>query len=229
MKQVHLLTIGEYREAAVALARYAVNDSRGRDVGDPVHEWITEGRRTQYERAYDAGLDWAINMSCGYSSCGDLAHWLLMCLGVTDETIVNRGDDGGDLAWRVSQNISMLRYSPVYVDFRETLVLPESGDIVHVSGDMPGSDHVCVLLDTPDPWQWVTADYGQPHGCLRVCPLRDVSKGLMVRGRMLRGHVSLASLYSKGYFAQGAIVPDDCDVGLLSDNPYLGSRVPEGL
>ena len=38
------------RRVALALAAYATNDGRGRDVGDPVHEAITEGRRLANEQ-----------------------------------------------------------------------------------------------------------------------------------------------------------------------------------
>jgi len=222
MKRVILRGVGEVRSAAVALAKYAVDGDRGRVVGDPVHEWITGGRRAQYERALAAGLQWAVDMPAGYSSCGDLAHWLLLCLGVRDERFLNRSDDGGVHPWGVCTNISRLVRSPWYVDFDGELALPGVGDILRVAS--PGraalSEHVAVLTEIVDARQWVTADYGQPHGCRRVCPLRDTGSGLIVRGRVLQGFVSLARVVASGALIETAIVPDDCAIGEPDDNPY---------
>jgi hypothetical protein len=213
------------RAAAVAIARWAVDDDRGRAIGDPVHEWVTEGRRSQYERALAAGAAWAQRMPAGYSSCGDLAHWMLMLLGVRHERIVNRGDDGGLVGWAVGANLSRLTKSRWYVPASEN-GLPEVGDILHVSAP----EHVCVLLDQVSRDQWVTADYGQPHGQRRVCQLRDTATGLQVRGRMLVGWVSLGLVATSGGLEESALVPDSFQGGVLDDNPYDEElAVPEGV
>ena len=68
MKRVYLaVEDGEVGAAAVALALFAVDGERGRRSGDPVHEWVTEGRRTQYDKALAAGASWAKNMPAGFS------------------------------------------------------------------------------------------------------------------------------------------------------------------
>lgn len=223
MKRVHLWQPGTGRQdinivrsAAVALARYAVDDDRGRRTGDPVHDEVTEGRRAAYERAYAAGAAWARNMPAGYSSCGDLAHWLLDRLGCRDERVINRTDDAGQIPWRAGVNVSRLRWAPWYVSASEH-GLPEIGDVIHVmTPGVIGSDHVAVLVEQTSRDQWVTADYGQPHGQLRVCQLRDVSRGLQVRGRLLMGWISLALVP----LTDSAVVPDDFVGGVEDDNPY---------
>lgn len=221
MKRVHLATTQDVRRAAVALGSFAVDNDHGRAIGDPVHEWITEGRRAQYERALAHGYDWAKNMVAGYSSCGDLAHWLLMCLGVRDERVVNRNDDGGVIGWKVGANIGRLDGSPWYVHASDN-GMPELGDILHVASP----DHVSVLLAVIDRGtQWLTADYGQPHGMRRVCQLRSVSQGLQVRGRMLRGWVSLALVKQFGAITAPSIVPSDF-VAPLDNNPYDDVVIP---
>jgi hypothetical protein len=223
MKRVHLHSEGDYRRAAVALAKFAVNGDSGRVSGDPVHEWVTEGRRTQYERALANGAAWAQRMRAGYSSCGDLAHWLLMCLGCRYELVVNRGDDGGVKGWAIGANIGRLAWSSWYEHASEN-GLPIEGDILHVAPP----DHVSVLIDASDPDSWATADYGQPHGRMRECPLRDVSQGLLVRGRKLEGWVSIGRMVKLGALIADAIVPDDFD-GDECDNPYVDVEIPEGI
>jgi hypothetical protein len=219
MKRIHLhppgmigVDIPTVRAAAVAIARWAVDDDRGRVIGDPVHEWVTEGRR-------------AVRMPAGYSSCGDLAHWMLMMLGVRNERIVNRGDDGGLVGWAVGANLSRLTRSRWYVPASEH-GLPEVGDILHVAAP----EHVCVLLEQVSRDQWVTADYGQPHGARRVCQLRDTATGLQVRGRMLVGWVSLGLVATSGGLEESALVPDSFGGGVFDDNPYDEELVvPEGV
>lgn len=220
MKRIYLwepgspvLHVPTVRAAAVALARYAVNDAKGRGRDDPVHAWITEGRRTANERRRAKG-----SPEVPYSSCGDLAHWLLMCLGCRDERIVNRTDDGGVRDWAMCVNLSRLIQSPWYTTHGE----PEPGDILHVASP----HHVAVLLETR-PGQWITADYGQPYGQRRVCPVRDTYRGKLVRGRVLEGWVSLAALVDQGGLTESALVPGSFAGGVEDDNPYPEDlRVP---
>jgi len=233
MKRVHLSTIDDVRRAAVALATFAVDGDRGRSTHDPVHEWITEGRRAQYERALAHGYAWAKAMPAGYSSCGDLAHWMLTMLGVRDERVVNRGDDGGVCGWAVGANLSRLVRSPWYVHASKH-GMPALGDVLHVAPSdhvavhVAPSDHVAVLLAMPDAAQWITADYGQPCGLRRVCQLRDVATGLQVRGRVLRGWVSLDRVYAARALVAPAIVPGTFDAP-LDDNPYDDVTIPKGV
>lgn len=228
LKRVHLRNLDEMRRASAAIALWAVDGERGRAVGDPVHDWITEGRRAQYERALAAGAQWALDMPAGYSSCGDLVHFVLWMLGCRDESVVNRDSDGGAVPWRVGANISRIVRSPWYVRFGvgASLEMPELGDPIHVRSP----HHVAVLCDELDGSQWITADYGQPHGRRYVAQLRDVSTGVLVRGRPLEGYVSLRAARRAGAFVESAIVPSDVDVGDPCDNPYPeGIELPEGV
>lgn len=213
-----LRTNSEVRAAAVALTRYAVDaDGAGkRASGDPVHESITEGRRLQYERALAAGQAWAVAMSRkgGYSSCGDLAHWLLLCLGCRDERLVNRSDDCGEIPWIPGVNLSRIQSHPAYV---RAVVGPRPwlGDVLYVQSP----DHVSVLLE----WRThdiVTGDYGQPHGALRVLPIVTTGGLVRVGQRRLVGWLDVTRVE----YAETAVVPDGCEVGTEDDSPY-----PEGL
>jgi hypothetical protein len=60
------LARAERRNQACALALYAVNGDAGRNVGDLIHEQVTEGRRRQWEEARKAGAAWALAMKAGY-------------------------------------------------------------------------------------------------------------------------------------------------------------------
>jgi hypothetical protein len=111
------------RDVAVALAAYATNDGRGRGLGDPVHELVTEGRRLANEQRRRHG-----SPEVPYYSCCDLGHWLLSCLGCTDEAVVNRTDDGGHVPWLVSVNFSRLRGAKAFRLARGVVAQP--GDIL---------------------------------------------------------------------------------------------------
>ena len=146
-----------------------------------------------------------------YSSCGDLAHWMLYCLRCRDDRI-NRNEHKG---WRGQVNLSLLVRSPWYVPFGSPVEGPSIGDIIYVANtDFDG--HVAVLLSIEDAQQWVTADYGQPYGLRRVCQVRDTIQGRIVRGKRLRGWIDL----SKVPLGPPAWVPEDCAVGAKYDNPY---------
>lgn len=75
----------ELRETAAALAAWACDN---RKVNDPVYRMVTEGR--------DPGPV--------YSSCGDLAHWLLYTLGCRHQCI-NRKEH---LGYMIGRNVSRL-------------------------------------------------------------------------------------------------------------------------
>lgn len=77
----------EVRESAFDFLRMAGKDNYGRRQFDPLFEAVTEHRQGK-----------------GYSSCADLAHWLLFRLGYRFGW-VNRKEHRG---WRVGQNLSLL-------------------------------------------------------------------------------------------------------------------------
>lgn len=88
--------VEDLRQHAADLCEYAVNGAIGRVYDDPVYVSITGGR--------DPGPK--------YSSCGDLAHWMLYRLGCR-ESWVNVTDKTGDAprAFRYGKNVSLLTYT----------------------------------------------------------------------------------------------------------------------
>lgn len=171
------------RQAAVELARYACNGDEGRVLGDPVFEEVTEGR-AHYPR---------------YSACGDLAQWVLMRLGLRDERILNRSDDGGKVPWSIGQNLSKIVYkSGKAFVWASASKRPKPGDILYVA--MP--EHVCVLDELKESeGKIITCDYGlwnasqsKPAGKRCHLPLRVQGKKLLVGNRILRGWLNIAAL-----------------------------------
>jgi hypothetical protein len=216
------LNLGLVRRASVAIATWAVGGKERRS-GDPVHEWVTEGRRKQYEDALRRGDQWAIDMPAGYSSCGDLWHFVLMLLGCRDEAVVNRNDDGGLVGWAVGRNLTRIVDSRWYVDAEEAE--PEEGDLLHVVKP----EHASILL-YKGAGSWQTADYGQPWGKKLACPISRRGPVTYVRGRRLAGLGSLERMVRLGAFTESAIVPDDFVGGTPDDNPYSEDlRIPPGL
>ncbi len=115
-------------------------------VSDPIYQAVVEGRDKPTK---------------GYSSCGDLAHWLLYKLGVRTPW-VNRDEH---LGWRVGKNISKLCWPPAPVritDPIERLQL-EAGDIIVIwSRDDTTDAHVqCVLEHEAGSHILCVAEYGQ--------------------------------------------------------------------
>jgi len=171
------------RAAAVEAARFACNGAAGRVLGDPVFELVTEGR----------------NRWKGYSACGDLAHYVLRELGVRDERVVNRNDDGGHVAWKVGANLSRLVFATgdAFVWAKRDL-RPRPGDILYLAPP----EHVCVLerLDE-EHGRIATFDYGlwdstanKPAGRARETSFGVGATALRVGARVLRGWLDLARL-----------------------------------
>lgn len=177
----HFLDDLARRDRAVSLARYAVNGDHGRWLGDPVHEEVTQGRQWQWERAKARGEAWATRMV--YSSCGDLAHWLLWRLGARGPQ-VNREEPEDGLRWRPGQNLIALSSSPAWVQAgggRE----PKPGDVLHFDQH---DGHVAVLLDLA---AGETADYGQPYGKLRRREYEASGGGWRANGVKVTGWLDL--------------------------------------
>lgn len=198
----------------MAIARFAVDAPRGREVGDAVHELVTEGRRKQYEAALASGAPWAVRMasSGGYSSCGDLAHFVLACLGCRDERYVNRTGDGGQIPWQSGVNISRLVALPAYTRAAAGLA-PKPGDVLHVAGP----DHVSICETfTPELGAATTCDYGQPHAAYRARAVVQRGATWIVGGRVLQGWVDIEQVA----LTESAIVPDAFEDGVEDDNPY---------
>jgi hypothetical protein len=142
------------RQALVhRLLDWACNGERGVDEDHPHYREVTEGR--------DVGA-----MRSKYSSCGDLAHWLLYRLGCR-APFVNRAEHRG---WKVGANVSLLSTAPHGV---RQLPVPgarfEPGDVLIVWNHQQGHDaHVMVVYEhRPDLARLVVAEYGQPGGHVR--------------------------------------------------------------
>lgn len=235
MKRVHLfaedgepqtfqgLSVKKLADASVAIAKYLVNGYEGRGLGDPVFEWVTEGRRKQWQAAFDRGDEWAVKLAKvgGYSACGDMCAAVLWLLGVRDESIVNRSSDGGKVPWVVGQNLGKLRYNKVFENYDASYRghTFTRGDVIYLT---TGADHVCVAGDgdavvtTYDYGQWKSKPDGIVLACANDRPVGASGRSIVLSGRVLVGWLPLMGLT----FEESAIVPDDFDGGREDDNPY---------
>ena len=141
----------DYRALAIELVEHACGGSVGRAEADPVYQAVTEGR--------DSGA-----MQQRYSSCGDLAHWLLFRLGVR-LPFVNRAEHRG---WTSGVNVSRLAFHALAdVDPRGARFSP--GDIGIVWSKPEATDaHVFVILEDAQPQALLVGEYGQPGGHVRA-------------------------------------------------------------
>jgi len=177
------------RQALVQrLLDWACDGERGVSEDHPHYVDVTEGR--------DVGA-----MRAKYSSCGDLAHWLLYRLGCRAPW-VNRKEHRG---WKVGANVSLLATAPQSV---RQLPVPgsrfEPGDVLIVWNDTQGRDaHVMVCYEhRPDLARLVVSEYGQPGGHTRK-RLMVAQNGLLWIGtrklqRWLPLHLVLANTETAG-------------------------------
>lgn len=138
-------------EFVVQLIGYACGRfSNGRNEDDPIYQTVTEGRDVPPFRKT-------------YSSCGDLAHWLLFRLGSRHE-LINRKEHRG---FRIGMNVSKLAFSALSEDARDDDVY-EPGDILIIWSKPDTTDsHVMVVLEHDDK-TLLTGEYGQPGGAVRT-------------------------------------------------------------
>ncbi|MGC4089091.1 MAG: hypothetical protein QM756_14650 [Polyangiaceae bacterium] len=123
--------------------------SGGRDENDPVYRVVTESR--------DVGA-----AQKSYSSCGDLAHWLLFRMGCRSD-FVNRQEHHG---YKIGRNISSLAGCSLAEDAKPEDVY-QTGDVLIIWSRPDTSDaHVMVVLEHQPP-RLVSAEYGQPGGAVR--------------------------------------------------------------
>lgn len=174
--------IDELRALALQYLDLATDGDRGRGEADPIYQAITEGR--------DRGAF--------YSSCGDLAHWLLFRLGVRHQ-LVNRAEGRG---WRVGRNISRLCWSNPYVRPPRPGERYRAGDILVVWNDPTGTDAHALVVREHVGSLIHSADYGQPGGAQRA---RLLSRG-MLGDRKLNRVLPLARVID-GERAAGALAP----------------------
>lgn len=139
----------------VLLAK-AVNDGLGRNELDPFYKLVTENRD---------GPTPALRAK--YSSCADLAHWMLRCLGVRADWL-NRTDDGDAQAWKSGVNLNWLCPPPIGKCKPALRTLPPlaeigAGDVFVENNAFGGHVFVAMAYDAVAD-ALTTAEYGQPGG-----------------------------------------------------------------
>lgn len=173
----------------------ATDGTKGRPEGDPIYQAITEGR--------DFGR--------GYSSCGDLCHWLLYRMGVRLDWL-NREENG---MWKQGKNISRLVFGP---PSRNPLVGERysTGDILCTWDKEDSSDaHVFVVREHVED-KILSADYGQPGGAIRMRGLDWRNRTL--GGKRLRRVLPLVDVLIEAERAGALVEPEDPDEWLVGKN-----------
>lgn len=180
-----------WRQAAVALCRYACGDDKGRGKDDLVYREVTEGR--------DGPGDL---QRAAYSSCGDLAHWLLERLGVREKW-VNRQSLGhyqiGSNVYDLGLGCSVSHPAPTASDWAG----PEVGDICEIWNASKGQDaHVFVMLGSSEKagGKLLTANFGAggcstalwPGARLSDSSLQHTAAGWYVGSRKMQRIIRLA-------------------------------------
>ena len=135
------------RKLALEFLDIATNGEQERNEGDAIYIAVTEGR--------DSGKS--------YSSCGDLAHWLLYRLGVRC-SYVNRAEHNG---WRTGQNISWLAFGCAVARAPKAGEKYEAGDILLIWNKESGTDAHALVVREHNEVELLTAEYGQPGGAQR--------------------------------------------------------------
>ena len=149
----HMFSEDIARTFATTFLEYACGRwTGGRSESDAVYTQVSEGR--------DVGA-----MRARYSSCGDLAHWLLFRMGCRS-AFINREEH---LGWRVGKNISLLVSASV-ADEASDDDRYAAGDVLIIWSAANGTDaHVMTVL-SHDATTLTSAEYGQPGGAYREHP-----------------------------------------------------------
>ncbi len=185
---------------AAELLNWATLDGEGVDELHPRYVTVTEGRDGPgaVQRAK-------------YSSCADLAHWLLRCIGVRCDWL-NRADDNDGRNWKSGVNLNWLCPPPIgpcSVASSRLIDDPEPGDIFVENNVHGGHVFVAIRYDAINDIL-TSAEYGQPGGKVKH------RKGF--RAAFKRN--ALSHLRLRDVLASGVCVADP-DVSLL-DLPEAG-------
>lgn len=209
-----------HREMAEALIRFAcLSDDPGRPFSDPVYKSVVEGRQEQtatYIRKWDAAAPAERKGPRPfYSSCADLAHWLLFRLGVRFRWI-NRDEHDGWNFVGADNNVTTLTARPLGsnpIARRVTSTMRFfAGDILVVGTVSPGTTHVsCVIEHIPEMNLLLTGDYGQPHGALRDTPVEIVGGQLKRGKRMIDSVLILEDVIDAAHIAGMLQDPESAD------------------
>ncbi len=216
------------RRAALAIATYLCNGDEGTVVGEPLFEYVTEGRQSKQDELLLKRL-----VKYAYSACGDLVHVVLVFLGVRDEKLINRDMDGGEHPWVIGANLTKLQTHPAWNHFdgrsiEEGGCWPNVGDPYMVCCDY----HVAILEDLDFELGVVTSlEYGLFNKSKGKAEGKRNTRKLFMEGtacmlqtdnhkRHIVGFLSLDQLD----LSVSAIVPDTFDEGvpdLTNPEPYI--------
>lgn len=197
---VQTYDLNELRHKADDFLSYACGYSRGRETTDKVYRAVVENR-----------------IAPKYSSCGDLAHWLLFRLGVR-ETWINRREHAN---YKIGHNISRLCYlpAPVRMVIQPDEFTPECGDVL-VVWSLPttyDAHVICVINWDPAERVLLTAEYGQPGGKLRRHVIKDEKK-LRVGARAIQRWLPLDRVLAMAA-PRGRLIPPEEPPQLIAGVP----------
>lgn len=167
-------------------------------------EWACRGDKVpERDERYQRVTEWRDKPTPGYSSCADLAHWLLFCLGVRSPW-VNRAEHIG---WRPARNVSALCWPPAPAREPHPTDQYDAGDVLVIWSRQDTTDaHVLVVVThLPDEHVLCTAEYGQPGGALRTHAL-DPHAPLRIGLRTIHRVLPLATVLEQAELT-GDLVP----------------------
>jgi hypothetical protein len=161
----------EYQKRAVELLEYACDGDP--EKGSPRWLEVTEGRNAPE-----------------YSSCGDLAHWMLFRLGFRMRWI-NRNENRG---WKQGMNIAYLVSHGLPFNGQRL----EGGDVIVVANEWPqGYDaHAVCVIDQPNERKLLTAESGLPGNglCSHDLPLKRTIRVVLSLERMIAANDALEAV-----------------------------------
>ena len=148
-------------------------------------------------------------------------------LGVRDERILNRDDDGGEQRWRMGLNLWMLvnPKGPAWIPATPEAT-PNPGDLLcmtytDAARRTHGWDgtHICVVESYAD-LTLKSFDYGQIDPVHRLPAAKRVARRVSLPWklgeRVVMGWVDIARLQLQ----ESALVPNDFEGAMPDDNPY---------
>lgn len=189
-----ILPPATYVRYAEELCRYGCGyDAFGRTENDAVYQAVTEGR--------DRGA-----AQRNYSSCGDLAHWMLYRLGLRCQW-VNREENLGWVGGDLYNNITLLQRCPEIVRTPPHDALLACGD-VGVVWNTGYDAHVFVALGPVSKGRLLVAEYGQPGGKVQERAVTRSGKLMKVGGRTLNRLLPLEAAI-EGAESRGELAPPE--------------------
>ncbi len=215
-----IASLDVWQRGAVALCEWACGYDTGRSKDDPVYKLVTEGRDGPgpEQRKH-------------YSSCGDLAHFMLERLGVRAPW-VNRTGDGVYGVWKPGVNISNLWGTACPIDIIPNADwVPEPGDILLLWNT--GFDaHVCVSSGKLEAGRLTTFNFGAGGMSPSAIPGAKIGQnkltwdgkhwlyGSKIVQRCLKLRDVLPLINAKPNFSEGcSITGEDIDALELGVNP----------